>query len=249
MRLRTGMNGTPMPSYAAAASDQELWDLANYVVSLRRKPVWEMSADEVSAFYDAEAGHAARSPTDRGRHLVETLGCPFCHTPIREDGSPIEELRLAGGQRWILAPYGEFVSINLTSHESYGIGRATDDQIKRVLTRGIRRDGTRMVPFAMPWPSYAHLAPSDLDAVLAFLRTLPPVPNETPAPRHWHFFRHVWGKFTWLILGGDPGLLVAAGNAGTLHESTTDATPSPPVELARAGAAPQALPADPEVGR
>ena len=45
------MTGTPMPSFADAASDAEMWDLANYVVSLARKPVWSMNADEVAAFY------------------------------------------------------------------------------------------------------------------------------------------------------------------------------------------------------
>ena len=40
MRFRTGMSGTPMPSFKDAASDGEMWDLANYVVSLARKPVW-----------------------------------------------------------------------------------------------------------------------------------------------------------------------------------------------------------------
>ena len=34
LRFRTGMTGTPMPSFADAASDAEMWDLANYVVSL-----------------------------------------------------------------------------------------------------------------------------------------------------------------------------------------------------------------------
>src|SRR5580765_5579019 len=50
LRFRTGMTGTPMPSFADAASDDEMWDLAHYVVSLARKPVWSMTADEVTAF-------------------------------------------------------------------------------------------------------------------------------------------------------------------------------------------------------
>ena len=43
------MSGTPMPSFTDAATDAEMWDLANYVVSLARKPVWAMTADEVAA--------------------------------------------------------------------------------------------------------------------------------------------------------------------------------------------------------
>ncbi len=31
LRFRTGMSGTPMPSFADAATDKDMWDLANYV--------------------------------------------------------------------------------------------------------------------------------------------------------------------------------------------------------------------------
>ncbi len=48
-RFRTGMMGTPMPSFADAATEPEMWDLANYVLSLGRKPVWSMTAEEVAA--------------------------------------------------------------------------------------------------------------------------------------------------------------------------------------------------------
>src|SRR5580765_5795231 len=51
MRFRSGMSGTPMPSFKDSASDGEMHDLANYVVSLARKPLWEMTAEEATAFY------------------------------------------------------------------------------------------------------------------------------------------------------------------------------------------------------
>ena len=58
-------SGTPMPSYKGTATDAEMWDLANYVGSLRRKPVWEMTADEVTAFYrQQEAEHLANDGID-----------------------------------------------------------------------------------------------------------------------------------------------------------------------------------------
>ena len=61
MRFRTGMSGTPMPSFKDAATDAEMWDLANYVVSLARKPVWEMNAEEVDGLLRA-AGREAQEP-------------------------------------------------------------------------------------------------------------------------------------------------------------------------------------------
>ncbi len=39
-RLMTGIDGTPMPSYAEAVSAAEVWDLAYYVHSLQVKPNW-----------------------------------------------------------------------------------------------------------------------------------------------------------------------------------------------------------------
>src|SRR4051794_9943034 len=65
MRFRAGMSGTPMPSYQGAATDPEMWDLANYVASTRRKPVWEMNAEEVAAFYKQQDADALANPVKR----------------------------------------------------------------------------------------------------------------------------------------------------------------------------------------
>lgn len=215
MRLRTGMNGTPMPSYTTAAADPELWHVANYVASLGRKPVWKMTADEVNAFYGAQDEAARSNAVERGRYLVNSLSCHDCHTPVRTDGSQIEELSLAGGQRWRVVPYGDRISANLTSDKETGLGNVSDDQIKGTLTKGLRRDGTRMLPFPMPWPSYANLKPGDLDAVIAYLRTRPPVINRIPAPTYPNTVAFLIGKFRWLILGNDPPSILYPDNAGS----------------------------------
>jgi mono/diheme cytochrome c family protein len=81
MRFRTGMSRTPMPSFKDSASDTEMRDLANYVVSLARKPV-EMSADEAAAFYARQDAEAKANPVKRGRYLVDSLGCTLCHSAV-----------------------------------------------------------------------------------------------------------------------------------------------------------------------
>ncbi|MBI5970404.1 MAG: c-type cytochrome [Deltaproteobacteria bacterium] len=43
MRFNTGLNGTPMPSFADSLKDEERWHLANYVVSLQKKEVLSAS--------------------------------------------------------------------------------------------------------------------------------------------------------------------------------------------------------------
>jgi mono/diheme cytochrome c family protein len=218
LRFRTGIDGSPMPSFAGTASEQEMWDLANYVTSLARKPVWEMNAVEINAFYASLDESAKGNPVERGKYLVNTIGCGFCHTPVREDGSMIEELRLAGGQRWDLYPFDDVVSYNLTSDKETGLGSWTDDQIKTFITKGIRRDGSRMIPYPMPWPALASLKEDDLNAIVAYLRTLPPVYNKIPEPKSPNIFSYLWGKFQALVLKKSLPLHVYPGNAGSSRE-------------------------------
>ncbi|MGH9312432.1 MAG: c-type cytochrome [Vicinamibacterales bacterium] len=215
LRMRTGMSGTPMPAFATAAPDDELWDLAHYVVSLAREPLWGMTADEVRAFYGRQAQEWREDPVQRGRHLADTLLCGDCHSPIREDGSRIEELHLAGGMRFRINPFGDFVSTNLTTDKATGLGAATDEEIKRAVTRGIRRDGSRMLPYPMPWTSYAGLTDDDQRALVAYLRTLPAIVNRIPGPSRPALPFYLWAKFKMLILGVDPPASAYPGNAGS----------------------------------
>jgi mono/diheme cytochrome c family protein len=216
MRFRTGLDGTPMPSYVGAVSDREMWLLAQYVVSLERKPAWKMNDQELAAFYGIRDEQGRKDPILRGKHLVEGAGCIECHTPLDGKGGNIDSLRLAGGVRMTLGPFGEFVSANLTSDSATGLGGWTDEQIRNALTKGIRHDGTRMLPFPMPWTAFAKMKPEELDAIIAYLRTVPPIQNEVPAHKPLSFFPYLWGKFKMLVLKEDFASEMISGNAGTL---------------------------------
>lgn len=218
LRFRTGLDGSPMPSFVGSATEREMWDLANYVISLGRKPVWAMSEEEIKSFYATLDNDAKRNPTERGKYLTKVVGCELCHSPLREDGGIVEELRFAGGQRWDLYPFDDVVSYNLTSDKETGLGGWTDDQIKTFLTKGIRRDGTRMIPYPMPWPALAHLKEEDLNAIVAYLRTIPPTYNKIPLPKSPNIFSYMWGKFRGLILKEDLPIRIFSGNAGTTRE-------------------------------
>lgn len=199
-RLVTGMNGTPMPSYDDAGSSRQLWDLSNYVISLARKPVWEMDAEDLSEFYAKLDEENRMNPIERGANLAEYLACPHCHTPFDEDDRMMQELRMAGGNMFSMGPFGDFVSRNLTSDEETGLGKATDEQIIRAITKGIKINGDRMLPFPMPWPSYGGLSDDDLAALVAYLRSLPPIYNKIPEVKHKNPLAYLWGKFELLIL-------------------------------------------------
>jgi hypothetical protein len=65
------------------------------------------------------------------------------------------------------------VSRNITSHKEKGIGAWTDEEIIRAITQGVRKDGTKMKP-PMGYSYYAGMTKADLQAMVAYLRTLPP---------------------------------------------------------------------------
>jgi hypothetical protein len=215
LRFRTGMNGTPMPSFLGAATEPELWQLAVYVRSLARKPLWEMAGAEIPEHYRQQEAGARAEVVRHGEYIAQIAGCAFCHSPFRDDDTLIDDFKYAGGQKFEMVPFGTFVSYNLTSDRETGLGGWTDDQIKTFVTGGVRRDGSRMIPFPMPWPNYASLTTQDLNALVAFLRSLPPVSNRIPAPRPPNLVKFLAGKFSMLILHTDPPGYAYPGNAGT----------------------------------
>ncbi len=207
LRFRTGMTGTPMPSFADAASDAEMWDLANYVVSLGRKPIWSMTEAEIRAKYARDDAEAKADPVRRGEYLVDSLGCAVCHSTFDRDKRMVPGTRLAGGLLIRIEPYGDFPAGNLTSDKDTGLGAWSDDEIKRAITKGILRDGTRLLPFPMDWASFSTMTAEDIDAIVKYLRSVPPVRHKVPPPRWKPLPLYLVGKFRMLILGQDPPLL------------------------------------------
>jgi hypothetical protein len=71
-------------------------------------------------------------------------------------------------------PWGKVTVKNITSHATKGIGAWSDDEIRRALTEGVARDGRR---FAVPMQRelyYSKMSKQDLDAVVAWVRSIPP---------------------------------------------------------------------------
>jgi hypothetical protein len=62
-------------------------------------------------------------------------------------------------------PWGVSVSRNITSHKEKGIGAWSDDEIKRAITEGVRKDGSPLKP-PMGYGFYANMTDADLDAVV-----------------------------------------------------------------------------------
>ena len=110
---------------------------------------------------------------NRGAYLVQALGhCGECHTPRNFMGGPKTSRFLAGGK----GPDGKDVA-NLTPT---GLKKWSDKDLTDFLTTGITPEGD--VPAETMGEvitnTTSQLTPADLAALLAYLRTLAPVPNE-----------------------------------------------------------------------
>jgi mono/diheme cytochrome c family protein len=121
-------------------------------------------------------------PVALGEYLVrQVMVCGDCHTPLDENtGAPMVETHLLAGGQPYEGPWGIVYGGNITPHEVTGIGEWTDEEITRVIREGVRTDGRRLV--LMPWEDYAVITDDDLAGVIAYLRSIPAVDNEIPAP-------------------------------------------------------------------
>jgi mono/diheme cytochrome c family protein len=112
----------------------------------------------------------------RGFYLASLAHCMECHAR-RADGEHdlVNGLGRGGHVMGINAPYGPTLVRNITSHPTAGIGAWSDDEIKRALTHAVARDGRPFRPPMNRAAYYSKMAPEDLDALVAYLRTLPPL--------------------------------------------------------------------------
>jgi mono/diheme cytochrome c family protein len=115
-----------------------------------------------------------RDPVKRGFYLATIAHCMECHAR-RPDGVQDFDNWLGKGGRVMTGPFGAVTVRNITSHPTAGIGGWTDAEIKRALTQSVSRDGRAFKPPMARHAFYSRMTPGDLDALVAYLRTLPPL--------------------------------------------------------------------------
>jgi mono/diheme cytochrome c family protein len=119
------------------------------------------------------------APTvERGRYLAENVAnCAGCHTKRNPlDGSKVGP-HLAGGSGMPSdsIPGKVLVPPNLTPEPRTGrIARWTEDQFVARIRAGGAYPGSHM-----PWRAFGRMSEADLRALYRYLRTIPPVVNET----------------------------------------------------------------------
>ena len=154
----------------------------------------------------AGAGEA-RTGAQRGEYLVHAMGCHDCHTPKtmgpegpepdlsraligHPEGSALPPAPQLPEGPWLVVaswdltawsgPWGISYAINLTPDENTGIGIWTEDMFMKAMRTGRHMGASRPILPPMPWQALAGLDESDLKAIFAYLRSLPPSKNRIP---------------------------------------------------------------------
>lgn len=118
-----------------------------------------------------EAALASAERLGRGRHLVTVVAqCTYCHGPDLAG-------REVADDPWI----GRLAASNLTRGAG-GVGaRLSDAEWIAALRHGVDREGRSLL--LMPAAQLARLSDRDLEAIVAYVRQVPPVDRVWPARR------------------------------------------------------------------
>jgi mono/diheme cytochrome c family protein len=124
----------------------------------------------------------------RGKYIFGATGGCACHTEAKGPAN-------AGGRKYV-GLFGTVYSSNITSDTKTGIGGWTDEQIVTAIRLGRRPNGERILP-VHPFTSFNGMSEEDLKAVVAFLRTVPPVsrpntPKKITIPMFESVFLPAW---------------------------------------------------------
>ena len=142
----------------------------------RLAPTWIGAALLLTTATSAGAQGSSASGSDlipRGKYVFAATGGCGCHT---EKDKPLN----SGGRKYE-GPFGTVYSTNITPDRQAGIGDWTDEQIITAIRLGRRPNGERLVP-VHPYPVFNGMAQEDLRALVAYLRSVPPV-NRANQPK------------------------------------------------------------------
>lgn len=119
---------------------------------------------------------------ERGKYLAyHVMMCADCHSE-RDfslfSGPPHPGTEFSGGDVFdhAMGFPGKFTSSNITPA---GIGDWSDGELFHLITTGVKRDGNPIFP-VMPYHKFGRMDREDIEAVIAFLRTLDPVETSHP---------------------------------------------------------------------
>jgi mono/diheme cytochrome c family protein len=144
----------------------------------------------------------------RGKYLVTIAGCNDCHTPWKmgPTGPAPDMSRMLSGHPesfqlppapapqgpWLVSaaatntawsgPWGVSFTANLTPDAETGLGKWTLRNFVDTIRSGRHMGRGRQILPPMPIPMYKHMTDEDLEAVFAYLKSIPAVSNRVPEP-------------------------------------------------------------------
>ena len=144
----------------------------------------------------------------RGKYLVTTSGCNDCHTPWKmgANGPEPDMSRMLSGHPqdmklppapkpvgpWIVSaaatntawsgPWGVSYTANLTPDRETGLGKWTQRNFTETIRTGRHMGRGRVILPPMPIPMYKHFTDADLEAIFAYLQSIPAIANRVPDP-------------------------------------------------------------------
>jgi mono/diheme cytochrome c family protein len=122
----------------------------------------------------------------RGKYLVHHVGdCLNCHSDHIAEKFDVPVRPGTEGQGGFtfdksFGVPGVVAAQNITSDPEHGIGAWSDGEIIRAIREGVNRNGEALFPM-MPYQAYRNMSDDDVEAIVAYLRTLPPVKHIVPA--------------------------------------------------------------------
>jgi hypothetical protein len=119
----------------------------------------------------------------RGRYIYKLADCDGCHSErdYSRFGGPVVE---SGRGRGVVFPPelglpGTITAPNITPDPETGLGAWTDGEKIRAIREGVGRDGAALFPM-MPYEAYRSMSDEDVESLVAYLNTLPPIRNQVP---------------------------------------------------------------------
>lgn len=137
---------------------------------------------------------------NNGRTLFNVGGCASCHSSSPRT-APLE----LGGGHALKTMFGTFVSPNISSDRTFGIGAWSEAEFVTAMTKGVGRSGEHLYP-VFPYASYQRMPVNDVRDLFAYIKTLPAVQkaNEPHAIAFPFNIRRTLGVWKFLFLDGKP---------------------------------------------
>ena len=202
-KRKSGIVNSIMPTMPHASED----DILSIITWLRSDdPTLQAATDEVKPndwnFFMRFLGIVALKPLELpakpiaapdttntvawGKYLADDLiSCYACHSADFSTNNISEPSKSGGyyaGGNQMPNLVGEIVSTaNITPDPETGIGNWTKEQFRNATKNMIKPDGT---PLVYPMVPHSALSDSEIDAIYAYLKTIPPVKNAVKRYKH-----------------------------------------------------------------